>query len=103
MANATAKCCPIKMQPHKNIMVWPHASQSRDPALCNFRFFPKVKVTMKGQGSESTPHTEAATMVPTKTFMKETPELLQKQEGCDPCTLIKGESLRDMDGNVFIF
>jgi len=45
---------------NKNITPCPHPPYSPDLAPCDFWFFPKVKMTMKGKGFESIQDIEAA-------------------------------------------
>jgi len=63
----------------KNITVCPHPPYSPDLAPCDFRLFPKVKMTMKGNRFQSIQDIEAATTAPTEdTHETGLPELLQK-------------------------
>ena len=56
---------------NKNIMVCPHPPYSPDLAPCDFWFFPKVKITMKGERFESIQDIEAATTAQPKTLTKD--------------------------------
>ena len=78
---------------NKNITVCPHPPYSPDLAPCDFWFFPKVKMTMKGKRFGSIPDIEAATTAQLKTLTKEDFQNCFRKwlERWDKCVRSEGE------------
>jgi hypothetical protein len=55
----------------KNITALPHLPYSPDLAPCDFWLFPKIKLTMKGNGFDTIPEIDAATKVRLRALTKD--------------------------------